>query len=584
MHDLWSAVTSSFGVLGGTIFLVIAVLAMLKWAATRYKKATPSQALIFYGRKYKVKIPTGDGQFRVEEFGFKPLVGGGKIVWPFVEAVREMSLSARTIEFEVAEIPTVDGVRVTVEAAAVLHISSEMEQLIVSAQKFEDKDDKAIDNTLKTVLSGQLRAILGKMTIEQLIKEREELVKKTFEVAEQEMQKLGVKIDILNILNIKDNQQYIDSLGVARTAQVKRDAAVGKAEAEREEAERVAAADQAGKKARFEADANIAEAERDLNKRRADYDAEVASAKAKASQAGPLAEAEAMKAVKLAQVAVQTVETEARIELANKEAQRREADLAATVLTQAEADRKAAVIHADAERLKQVTQADADRQQQIIKAEANFAAAAKQADAVRIAAEAEAAATAKKGQGQADAVRAQLLAEADGNKAKLTAEADGNKAKGLAVAASTEAQLLAEAKGKAQLAEALAKLNQTGQMLQILDAAPKVVEALGDALTKVLGKDGAAQIFQAIGAPLGSIDKVSIVDLNGGNSGSSPMTKLPNTVIDLFFNFLTRAKAMGFDFSGLLEKIGLNVPALLQDVTPGNVPMPVVDKTEQVKS
>ena len=213
--------------------------------------------------------------------------------------------------------------------------------------------------------------------------------------------------------------------------------------------------------------------------------------------------------------------------------------------------------------------AETAKQTQIIQAEAAFEAASKQADATRTTATAEGDATAVRGEGEARSTRARLTAEADGEKAKrlaaaagteaeLKAVASGKEAELLAEAKGAEAKLLAEAKGKKELAVALAALDSTGRLLQVLDAAPKVAEAIGEALAKALGPDGLANVFGQMAAPLGSVDSIRMYDFggNGQNSnGAGSLAKFANITPELFFNFVSKAKALGF--GALLEKFGL---------------------------
>ena len=453
MDSFLQTVSTHLGVVIGTLLLVLAVMGSIRWAAGRYRKVPPSKVLVVYGRKHKMRVVQEDGSVTEETFGFHVVTGGGKLIVPVLEACAELDLRARGIEFTVENIPTKDGVRVNASGIATVHISREQLHLISAAQNFEDKKDEDIDELLTKIMSGQLRAILGKMSIESLIGERYKLNQIVLEVAETELLKLGVKIDILTIQSITDNQGYIEALGKKRTAEVKRDAAVGEAQAERERMEKTSEAIRAGKEAELSNLARVAEAERDLNTKKAQYQAEVKAAEAKSAQAGPLAEAEALKAVKLAQVAVETSQTEARIALAQQEAAYREKQLVTEKIRPAEAEREASIIAAQATKQTAIIQAEAGKQTAIIQAEAAFAAAEKNADAVRIKAEAEAGAIAKRGQGEADATKSKLLAEADGQKAKLLAEADGEKARLLAEAAGQEATLLAEARGKRELAE-----------------------------------------------------------------------------------------------------------------------------------
>jgi len=230
--------------------------------------------------------------------------------------------------------------------------------------------------------------------------------------------------------------------------------------------------------------------------------------------------------VKQAQVAAEEAETAARIGLAEREAERKEKELIATVIKPAEAEKR----------------------KKIVEAEAEETAATHEAAAVETAAKAEKEKRKLEGEGTAEADKATGLAEAEVKKAGLLAIADGRKA-----------DLLAEAEGKEKLALALAKLDNTGKLLQILEELPNVIDKLGNALSKTLGPDGAAAIFGQIAAPLGSIDEIKILDMGSGGNGSnggSPVNRLASVGPDIVFNFIRNAKALGL--SSLLEKLGIS--------------------------
>jgi flotillin len=539
---------ANVGWIVGAVLLFLAALGSVRYAASRYKKVPPSKVGVVYGRKNTITVQTTEGA-KQEVIGFRLLTGGGKVIWPIVEEYNEMELGVRGIEFDVEDIPTADGVRVTVSGIAALRIGHDQDSLIAAARNFGDKTDSQIDALLQRLMSGQLRAILGKMKVEQLIQERDQLNKQVLEVAEADMAKLGIKIDLLAIQNITDKLGYIDSLGKKRTAEVKRDADIGVANAQREALEQTSEANKAGQTAKLDSEALIAEAQRNLDTKKAGYNAEVAKARATAEQAGPLAEAEALKGVKLAQVAVETAETQARIGLAEQNAARVEKELVSTTIKPAEAAKTALLIAAEGAKSKLV-----------IEANANAEAAEKQASATRVKAEAERDATTAKGVGEAAATQARLLADAAGTEANLKATAAGTEANLMAQAKVKEAGLLAEAKGKLQLAEALAKLDETGRLLQILDAAPVVLQAAGAALAQALGTDGLAQVFKAIAEPMGNIDSIQVVDFGGNGQNGGPLGKFTAIGPDVVFGLLAKAKALGF--GPLLEKIGLTSAVL----------------------
>src|SRR3989344_2607235 len=523
------SLSANLGWVIGTVLLFMAILGSLRYAASRYKKVPPSRVGIIYGRKQAYEIPQSDGTVKQEKLGFRLLTGGGALVYPFVEDYAELDLSARLIPLEVKQIPTQGGVMIDARGTATVVIGTDTSSLITAARNFEGKKEQDINQIARENLEGQLRSILGTLTVEDLIGERKKLNEAVLEGAESELLKLGLRISILTIQEITDQVRYIESLGKKRTAEVQRDATIGEAEAQ---SKAKIAASNATKEAETVAaqnDVKIAEAKKLRDVQVAQFKAETEREQATAAQAGAIAAAEADKTVRQRKVEAESAETTARIQLADQETARVEKELQFKVIKPAEAQKQAAVIKAEGDKQTGILDAEGKKQKQIIEAEAAFEAAAKQAQATRTTAEADGDATAVRGEGEARSTRA-----------RLTAEADGEKAKRLASAA------------------ALAALDSTGKLLQVLDAAPKVAEAIGDAVAKALGPDGLANVFGQMAAPLGSVDSIRMYDFggNGQNSnGAGSLAKFANITPELFFNFVSKAKALGF--GDLLEKFGL---------------------------
>lgn len=592
--SLLDTLSSNAGWILGTVLLFLAFLGSLRYAASRYKKVPPSRVGIIYGRKQTYDIPQPDGTVKTEKLGFRLLTGGGSVVLPFIEDYAEMDLGARLIPLAVAQIPTQGGVMIDARGTATVVIGTDTSSLITAARNFEGKKTEEINQIARENLEGQLRSILGTLTVEELIGDRKKLNEGVLEGAESELLKLGLRISILTIQDITDEVGYIKSLGKKRTAEVQRDATIGEAQAT---SQAKIAASNATKEAETVAAQNdvlIAEAKKDRDLKVAQFKAVTDREKAIAEQAGAIAAAEADKTVRQRRVEAEAAETTARIDLADQETARVEKELQFQVIKPAEARKQASVIDAEAAKQTGILQAEGAKQKKIIDAEAAFEAASKQAQATRTTAEAEGDAVATRGRGDAEAVRARLTAEADGEKAKrlataagteaeLKAAASGKEAELLAEAKGVEAKLLAEAKGKKELAIALAQLDQTGRLLQVLDAAPKVAEAIGDALAKALGPEGLANVFGQMAAPLGNVDSIRMYDFGsnngvaggpGGGGLAGALAKYANITPDLFFNAIAKAQALGF--GPILEKFGLT-SEILDNITnsvTGNITSP----------
>ena len=561
--------SSNAGWVIGTILLFLALLGSLRYAASRYKKVPPSRVGIIYGRKQTYDLPGLNGEIKKEKLGFRLLTGGGALVYPFIEAYAELDLGARLIPLEVKQIPTQGGVMIDARGTATVVIGTDTSSLITAARNFEGKKEEQINQIARENLEGQLRSILGTLTVEELIGDRKKLNEGVLEGAESELLKLGLRISILTIQDITDEVGYIKSLGKKRTAEVQRDATIGEAEAQSKAKIASSNATKEAETVSAQNDVLIAEAKKKRDVQIAQFQAETEREQATAAQAGAIAAAEADKTVRQRKVEAEAAETTARIQLADQETARVEKELQFKVIKPAEAQKQASVIKAEGDKQTGILDAEGKKQRQIIEAEAAFEAASKQADATRTTATAEGDATAVRGEGEARSTRARLTAEADGEKAKrladaagteaqLKAVASGKEAELLAEAKGAEAKLLAEAKGKKELAIALAALDSTGKLLQVLDAAPKVAEAMGNALAKALGPDGLANVFGQMAAPLGSIDSIRMYDFGGNGSagnGGGALAKYASLTPDLLFQFLAKARALGF--GDMLEKFGL---------------------------
>src|SRR6186713_1223331 len=240
----------------GIIFVVFLLLAI--WAS-RYTKVGPNQVLIVSGRKHKLLDADGTVQTR----GFRVVKGGGTFVMPVVEKVDILSLELLTIDVQTPEVYTSKGVPVKVDGVAQIKVKGDDVSIATAAEQFLSKDTDEIKNVAMQTMEGHLRAILGTMTVEDIYQNRDAFASKVQEVAAGDMANMGLGIVSFTIRDIRDSQGYLEALGKPRIAQVKRDAIIGQAEADRDATIKSAQAAQAGQEAKFVADTKIAEAQRD---------------------------------------------------------------------------------------------------------------------------------------------------------------------------------------------------------------------------------------------------------------------------------------------------------------------------------
>ena len=208
-----------------------------------------------------------------------------------LEQVAYLSLNIISIPLKIQRAYTKEGVPVTVEAVANVKIAGDDMSLRSAAERFLGMTVEQIKGVIFQTLEGHLRAILGTLTVEEINADRQAFAQKMTDEAAVDLKKMGVNIDILTIQQISDEEGYLDALGKKRTAEVKRDAVIGEALAQRDAMIQSANADQEGKTKRYEADVTIAQSLRDKETKQAEFNAAVQSKQAEAAQAGPLATA-----------------------------------------------------------------------------------------------------------------------------------------------------------------------------------------------------------------------------------------------------------------------------------------------------
>jgi flotillin len=516
------------GLIVGALLLVIAIIAFIAIVSSNIIKVPPSTVAIFSGRKHSVVNPeTG----QKETVGFRVVKGGSGVRIPIWERVDYLSLNVMTIPLKIQSAYTSEGVPVSVDAVANVKIGSDDYSIGNAVERFLGMQPDQIRNVIFQTMEGHLRSILGTLTVEEINTDRQAFAQRMTAESAQDLRRMGIDIDVLTIQQITDPNGYLDALGQRRTAEVKRDAEIGRAEADRDARTRSAVAGQMASTAEAKAEAEVASAQRDTRVAKAQYEASVKAEEARSAQAGPLAQAESQRQVVIAQQQVELARTEAAIAVQEMEARRKERELEATVLKQAEAERQATVITAEASRQAAILQAEGE--QQAIVARATAQSREREllgaGEAARIRQQGLADAEAKKA--LADATQAELLAQAEGTRAKLVAEAEGKRA-----------SLLAEAEGRQQLAEAL---NAYGpEAIQLL-----MYQAFMEQLPKVV---------EAAAMPLSTIDKVVLIDGGGGNgaghNGSGALgryaTELPLIVERMTESF---AAVTGIDLKQIVQ-------------------------------
>lgn len=413
----------------GAILFVFFVFALL--FAARYTKVGPNEVLIISGRSHRVP----DGRGGEKEVGFRIKKGGGTFVIPVLEKAEVLSLELMTIDVKTPSVYTITGVPVRVDGVAQIKVRGEETAIRTAAEQFLSKTPTEVMSIAHQTLEGHLRAIIGKLTVEELYKDRDKFAQNVQTESASDFANMGLQIVSFTIKEVQDDQGYLDALGKPKIAEVKKEAIVGQSIADREATIQSSKNIQAGQEARFLAETAVAQSKRDYEMKQADYQAAINQKKAESDLAYDLQKYKSQQAVKLEEMKVLDIEKERMIDIKQKELQ-------ATIQRPAEAERF---------RIQQIAEA------------AKFQAIAE--------AEAQALSAQNIGRGEAEAVKAKGLAEAEAVRAKGLAEAEVILAKGQA-----------EAESMRKKAEAWRAYNEAAIAQMFIEKLPELAKAIAEPL------------------------------------------------------------------------------------------------------
>ncbi|TCO74788.1 flotillin family protein [Marinisporobacter balticus] len=374
-------------IVGVILILVISILSM-------WRKVSQDKALVVTGMKKRV------------------ISGGGGLVIPLFERTDIISLENMKIDVRTEAALTEEGVGIIVDGVTVLKVKSDEESIYSAVEQFntgrEAETISFIKETAKDVLEGKLREIISKMTVEEIHKDREKFSAQVQEVAAVDLAGMGLEIKAFTIKDISDINGYLQALGKKRIAEVKRDAEIAeanaksemdikKAQAQREAKVNTAIAFKEGEKARLAAETEIAEYSKDKELKVQSYRKEQETEKAKADLAYEIEGNKVKKEVTETEMAVELLKKEKSIEIAEREAIRRERELEASVKKQAEAQKYKGI--QEAEERSQSMKLEAEARAQAIKFEGEA-----KSEAIRLQGQAEATVIAEKGIAEAEAM------------------------------------------------------------------------------------------------------------------------------------------------------------------------------------
>jgi len=433
-----------------------------------WQKCGPNQAMIISGLQH------GNRRYRI-------IAGGGGFLLPFFQTRNDLSLEIMTIEVH-SEAPmiTKTGVPIFVEGVAQVKVQGDEDSIATAAEQFLGKSNEEIANIAHETLVGHLRAILGTMTVEELIQSFDSFAQRVQEVSLGDLAKMGLTVVSFTIKEIKDPVGYLDALGKQRTAEAKRSADIGvanasketqiaQANAQRDSAIAQAQAAEEGAKAKLLADTRVAEASKNYQVNQAAYTAAVSQQKAASDMMYDIVKAQSQQKLVEETQQIKIVEAQKEVELQTVEVQKRQIQLDVEITKPAEAEQT---------RIKLMAQAEQERRRLIAEADAN---------ATKVAALA-----------AAESTRVRAMADAEAAKVVGIAQAEALKAKGLAEAAVIAAKGEADAEAMTKKAEAYKQYNQAAMASMIVDKLPDLVQAAASPLSKIgsmtvlsTGNDGA---------------------------------------------------------------------------------------------
>ncbi len=456
------------------ILIVVIILIIL---ASGYVKASPDTAYIISGLRKQPKV----------------LIGKAGIKIPFLEKKDELNLQLIPIDVKTSSaVPTADYINIRVDAAVNVKISDQPERLSLAAQNFLNRPTDYIAQVSREVLEGNMREIVGKMNLEEMVSDRQKFATLVKENAEPDLAAMGLDIVSFNVQNFVDGNGVIENLGVDNIVKIQKNAAISRADSEKEIAKAQAKAkkeandaqvtseleianararaqkekavvqaiaNQEAKEAEINAATLIAQKENDLEIRKAELQKDADTKKAIADSAYQIQKETERKTVEIATADANLARQEKAIAIQEKEVELTERNLEAAVKKQAEAERYAKQQESDA-KLYEVQR----------NSEAQLFERQRQAEAEKFEKEKEAEA---------------LKATAEAQKYAMEQEAEGIRSKGLAEAEAIKAKALAEAEGIEKKAEAMKQMGEAAILEMYFKAMPEIARNIAEPLAKV---------------------------------------------------------------------------------------------------
>lgn len=490
----------------GIIIGVVAAIVVLAILASGYVKAPPDTAFIISGLKRKQKV----------------LVGKAGIKIPFLERLDKISLKLVAIDVKTSDaVPTADYINIQVDAAVNVKVGSDPEKMKLASENFLNRDSTYIAQVAREVLEGNMREIVGRMRLEDMVSNRQKFAELVKENAEPDLAAMGLDIISFNVQNFVDENDVIENLGIDNIVKIKKAAAIARANSEKEIKIAQARANKEANDERVMAETEIAKKNNDLAIQVAELKTQSDIKKAAADAAYRIQEEEQRKVIEVTAANADIAKQEREVELRAREVEVTEKTLEAEVKKKAEAQKYAAQQKAEADLYERQKNAEAETYEAVKEAEAKKA----EAEAQRFAMEQEAEGIRAKGQAQADAIRAQALAEAEGMERKADAYQRYNKA----ALAEMMIKVLPEVAGK--IAEPLAQIDkitiigggESSGMDAVASNVPLVMKRMFESMKDATGIDlGEIMRADTYDAKVNRNIHITGLDGQSGEEGTEP--------------------------------------------------------------
>ncbi len=376
----------------GTILAVLAVIFLIVIILTGYIKAPPDQAYIVSGLKKDSRV----------------IIGKASVKVPFFERLDKLNLKLIPVDIKTSTaVPTADYININVDAAVNVKISNDETRLKLAAQNFLNQPTEYIANIAREVLEGNMREIVGRMNLQEMVGDRQKFAELVKENAGPDLAAMGLDVVSFNVQNFTDSNGIIDDLGIDNITKIKKNAAIAKAESERDIEIAQAAANKEANDARVKSETEIAIKNNEMVIRKAELKRSADVKMAEADAAYEIQQQEQRKTIEITSSNADIAKREKEAELAEREILLQEKKLDAEIKKKADAEKYRAEQMAEAELIQRKKEAEAKRYEQEQQALAKKA----EADALKYAMEQEAEGIRAKGLAEAEAIEKKAQAQ-----------------------------------------------------------------------------------------------------------------------------------------------------------------------------